>query len=85
MNRAKILTVRMPVELKERLELQAKYQGVSLNQLANYFINNELSQMEMIGQLEKRLSGESIQRLKKEVQSILDKISSRNVPEWNKI
>lgn len=85
MNRARILTIRMPVELKERLELQAKYQGVSLNQLTNYFINNELNQLEVMRHLEKRLSGRNIQRLKTDVQSILDKVSCRNVPEWDKI
>lgn len=85
MNRARILTIRMPVELKTRLELQARYQGVSLNQLTNYFINNELNQLEVMRHLEKRLSGRNIQRLKTDVQSILDKVSCRNIPEWDKI
>ncbi|MBD3344256.1 MAG: toxin-antitoxin system HicB family antitoxin [Chitinivibrionales bacterium] len=35
MNKSLTLTVRMPAELKKRLEREAKYQGVPLNQLTN--------------------------------------------------
>ena len=33
MNRTQVVTLRLPVELKRRLEREAKYQGVSLNQI----------------------------------------------------
>ncbi len=40
MNKSKVITLRVPFELKYRLENEAKHQGVYLNNLANYFFNN---------------------------------------------
>ena len=85
MNRTKVLSLRMPVNLKKRLEVQARSQGVSLNQLANYLINCELTQMETISKLEQRLSGKKIPILKKQVRNILKNIPGRNVPDWDRI
>lgn len=85
MNKSHILTLRMPVELKKRLENEAKYQGVSLNRLANYMLTVQLTQMETISALENRLAGKSVSRLKKKVHSILDKIPGRKVPVWDSL
>ncbi len=43
MSKTQIVTLRVPVELKVRLEYEAKHQGVSLNNLANYFLTTQLS------------------------------------------
>ena len=83
MNKTHVVTLRMPVELKRRLEREAKYQGVSLNQLTNYLLNLQLTQMEAISALESRLSQKSIRELKTKVSQILDKVPSRDVPEWD--
>lgn len=83
MNKTHVVTLRMPVELKRRLEREAKYQGVSLNQLTNYLLNLQLTQMEAISALESRLSQKSIRELKTKVSRILDKVPSRDVPEWD--
>ncbi len=48
MNKSLTLTLRMPAELKRRLEREAKYQGVSLNQLTNYMLTVQLTQLETI-------------------------------------
>jgi predicted DNA-binding protein len=48
MNRNQVLSLRMPSALKRRLEHQAKNQGISLNQMATYLINTELTQLETI-------------------------------------
>ncbi|CAN2042146.1 Toxin-antitoxin system, antitoxin component, HicB-like [Candidatus Magnetomoraceae bacterium gMMP-15] len=85
MNKSLTLTLRMPVALKRRLEREAKYQGVSLNQLTNYMITVQLTQLETISSLEKKLSGKSISHLKKKVGAILDKIPERKVPEWDSL
>ncbi|QTA80819.1 Putative toxin-antitoxin system, antitoxin component, HicB-like [Desulfonema limicola] len=85
MNKSLTLTLRMPVDLKKRLEREAKYQGVSLNQLTNYMITVQLTQLETVSALEKKLTGKSVPSLKKKVMSILDKIPERNVPVWDSL
>ena len=57
MNKSLTLTVRMPAELKKRLEREAKYQGVSLNQLTNYMLTIQLTQLETISAIENKYPG----------------------------
>jgi hypothetical protein len=83
MNKTQVVTLRMPIELKTRLEKEAKYQGVSLNQLTNYLLNLQVTQLEMISLLESRLSRQSISSLKRRVGRILDQIPERSVPNWD--
>lgn len=85
MNNTKVVTLRMPTELKKRLEREASYQGVSINQLANYLLNIQISQLEMMSSLEARLKRKSITGLKKRVSNILRKVPSRAVPEWDRV
>ena len=85
MNKNQTLTLRMPVELKKRLEREGKYQGVSLNQLTNYMVTVQLTQLETVSALEKKLVGKSIPELKNKVEAILDKIPARNVLEWDSL
>ncbi len=85
MNRTQVVTLRMPRELKSRLEREAKYQGVSMNQLTNYLLTIQLTQMETISALESRLCTKSIQELKPKVNHILEKVPDRGVPEWDRL
>jgi len=85
MNRSHVLTLRMPAELKQRLQREAKYQGISVNQLSNYLLTIQLTQMETISSLETKLSEKSIPYLKKKVLSILDKVPDRSVPAWDSL
>ena len=55
MNKTKVVTLRMPVDLKKKLELEAKNQGVSINQLSNYLLAVQLTQLETLYALESRL------------------------------
>jgi predicted DNA-binding protein len=85
MSNTQVLTVRIPLELKERLEQQAKFQGTSLNQLSNYLLTTQLTQLETLSFLEKKLARQHIHDLKKKVKIILKKIPDREVPEWDRI
>jgi len=78
-----VTTITMSAELQQRLERQAKYQGISINQLINYLINGQLTQLEMINSLEFKLSQKSLPELKAKVNGILDNIPSRDVPDWD--
>jgi len=85
MNKTQVVTLRMPMELKKRLEREARYQKISLNQLTNYLLTIQLTQMETISSLESRLSKKTIPELKAKVNTILDKVPSRDVPSWDYI
>ena len=85
MSDSKIVTLRMPKDLKRRLEREAKHQGVSINQLTNYLLNSQLTQLESVSVLEARLSEKSVSNLKRKAKKILSKVPSREVPDWDKI
>ena len=59
--------------------------GVSLNQLANYLVNSQLTHMESVSILESRIENKSSPTLKLKARRILDKVSDRNVPSWDSI
>ena len=85
MSKTNVITLRVPWELKKRLEKEAKIQGVSLNQLSNYLINEQLTQLELISSLESRLSKKSIEDLKIKVSNILNKTPKKETPGWDLI
>jgi len=85
MSKTNVLTLRVPWELKRRLEKEAKFQGVSLNQLSNYLLNEQLTQLELISSLESRLAEKSINDLKIKVSNILKKVPRKETPSWDAI
>ncbi len=86
MRKTQIITLRVPAELKGRLEYEARHQGVSLNNLANYFLSTQLSQIETLTVIESRISKKSIPDLKSKVKNILNAVPHKKaVPEWDAI
>jgi hypothetical protein len=85
MSDSQVVTLRLPKDLKRRLEREAKYQGISINQLTNYLLNSQLTQLESVSILESRLSNKSTTNLKKKVRRIISKVPSREVPHWDRI
>jgi len=84
MNKTQVVTLRVPADLKVRLAHEAKSQGVSINNLANYFITTQLSQIEALSVVESRISKKNISTLKSKVTEILDAVPEKNtVPEWD--
>ncbi len=84
MNKTQVVTLRVPVELKIRLEYEAKQQGVSLNNLANYFLTTQLSQIEAISTIEARISKKNISNLKSKVKKILASVPKKSsLPAWD--
>ncbi len=85
-NKTQVVTLRLPADLKSRLDLQAKLQGVSLNNLANYLLTSQISQLETLSVVEQRLRGKDIKTLKNNVAAILDKVPHKaEVPEWDRL
>ena len=86
MNKTQVVTLRVPVELKIRLAHEAKSQGVSLNNLANYFLTTQLSLIEAISVIDARISKKDISTLKSTVTKILNAIpQKKTVPEWDAV
>ncbi len=86
MSKTQVVTLRIPVELKARLENEAHIQGVSMNNLANYMLTTQISQIEVLSAIESRISRKSIFSLKTKVNKVLDSVQKNNdVPEWDKV
>ncbi len=84
--RTQVVTLRVPVALKSRLDIQAKAQGVSLNNLANYMLTTQLSELETLVKIEQRLTTKSLPSLKKRVSAILSRVPDKeDVPEWDRL
>jgi len=84
-SRSQVVTLRMPKALKQRLENEAAVQGVSMNQLTNYLLNIQLTQLETISALENRLEKKEINALRSRVMGILDRVPEQDVDEWDKM
>jgi len=81
-----VVTLRIPIDLKSRLENEAHLQGVSMNNLANYMLTTQISQIEVLSALEARVSKKDIPSLKTKVAKILEAVQvDENIPEWDKI
>ena len=86
MSKTQVVTLRIPVELKTRLENEAHLQGVSMNNLANYMLTTQISQIEVLSALEARMPKKDIPSLKAKVDKILESVKkSVDVPEWDAV
>ena len=86
MNKTQVVTLRIPADLKVRLENEAHLQGVSMNNLANYMLTTQISQIEVLSALEARISKKDIPSLKAKVTKVLDSVqNSTDIPEWDKL
>ena len=79
-----VLTLRLPFELKHKIEIMAKKQGVSINQLAMYAFTKEMMEMETSSFLSKYW----VKKSKKDVFADFDKgmgkIKKGKNPVWDK-
>ncbi len=81
-----VVTLRIPIELKSRLESEAHLQGVSMNNLANYMLTTQISQIEVLSALEARISRKDVSSLKTKVAKVLETVQvNTEVPEWDKV
>ena len=84
MTKASVMTVRMPNELKHRIEVVADEQGVSLNQLAMYMLTREVSSMEAGNRISQYWKGYSKSEIVSGFDEIMGKVKNRKVPDWDK-
>jgi len=85
MAKASVMTVRIPADLKRRIEIVAEEQGVSLNQLAMYMFTREVSSLEAGSTISKYWDGYKKSEILHDFDDVMDKVKSRKVPEWDRI
>ena len=85
MAKASVLTIRVPFDLKNRIEVAAKEQGVSINQLAMYMFAREVSSFEAGNLISEYWHGYEKDEIVKGFDSVMAKVKKRKVPNWDKI
>ncbi len=78
------LTIRVPEDLKQRLEKVATLQGVSVNQFALYAFTKEIADLEASSYFQSVLKGVDKKTMIKEMDRILASVPERTVPEWDR-
>jgi len=86
MSKTQVVTLRVPIELKQRLESEAHLQGVSMNNLANYLLTTQISLLEALSTIEARMANKSYIELKKRANKVLDAVQkNNNIPAWDQL
>ena len=83
--RTNTLTIRVPEDLKLRLEKVAMMQGVSMNQLALYAFTKEIAVLETSSHFRTVLRDVDKKAMVKEMDRILASVPERTVPEWDEL
>lgn len=84
-NRKNTLTIRVPEELKERIETIAAQQGVSINQFALYAFTKELGEIESGNRLRELRATIDKKQMFAKIDELLSTVPSRPVEEWDQL
>ncbi len=79
------LIIRIPNELKHKVELLAEEQGVSLNQFSLYAFTKEVVQMETQSYFLDYQKDKKRKEILSNYDEVMKKISKRKVPDWDKV
>ena len=83
---ASIMTLRIPKELKHKIEKAAVKQGVSINQLALYFFSKEIAEMDVNDTFSKFWKGRSREQIFADFDEIMASVpKKRTLPEWDRV
>lgn len=85
MAKKNVMTIRVPEELKERIENTALLQGVSINQFALYAFTKELSELENSKYFRVFLKNKRKEDIVKGFDEVIGKIKNRTVDDWDKL
>ncbi|EKR89670.1 ribbon-helix-helix protein, CopG family [Leptospira santarosai str. CBC379] len=84
--KASVLTIRIPSELKHKIEKVAEEQGVSINQLALYAFTKEIQDLETSQYFEKYYKGKTKKQIFSDFRNILSEINiNGKIPVWDKL
>ena len=77
------LTIRVPEDLKQRIEKVATLQGVSINQFALYAFTKEIADLEESSYFQNLLRGVDKKTLLQDMDEVLSSVPVRPVPDWD--
>ncbi len=80
-----LLTIRVPEDLKVRIERYSAMQGVSINQFAMYVFAKELGELESSRYFTDLLRNKNRQEVFAKFDAVMGKIKSRPVPPWDRM
>lgn len=83
--KASVITLRVPYELKHKIEKAADEQGISINQLALYAFTKELAELETSEFFRKYLKGQKKEKILNNFDNVMKKVKKRKVPEWDSV
>ncbi len=83
--KASILTLRVPNELKHKIEKMADKQGLSINQLALYAFTKEIQEMETYNYMANYWNKKSKKEIFNDFDEVISNVKKTKVPDWDKI
>ena len=84
-NKASVLTIRVPSELKHKIERVAEEQGVSINQLALYAFTKEIQEIETSEYFSQYRGKIPKSKILENFDAVINKVKSNDVPDWDKL
>ena len=81
--KSSVLTIRVPKELKHKIERVADEQGVSINQLALYAFTKEIKELETSSYFNSLLKSKSKKELFDDFDAVMKKVKASKVPKWD--
>lgn len=83
--KSSVLTIRVPRELKHKIERMADEQGVSINQLALYAFTKEIKEMESSSYFHSIYQGKTKKQVLDDFDSVMKKVKPSKAPGWDKM
>ncbi|NKB66735.1 MAG: toxin-antitoxin system HicB family antitoxin [Candidatus Latescibacteria bacterium] len=81
-----VLTIRVPKDLKDRLEKMAHRQGVSMNQFAIYAFTREISELEAAAFFQAQYKGKKPREIMADFDAVMDTVPKRKrQPAWDQL
>ena len=81
-----VLTIRVPKDLKDRIEKMAHHQGVSMNQFAIYAFTREISELESAAFFQSQYEGKKPKDIMAAFDAVMDKVPNRKSrPAWDQM
>ena len=84
MSRTNTITLRLPEELKRRIEKIAKKQGVSMNQFAMYALTKEAGELEANEWFREYLKSKRKEEIYANFNEALMAVQEKPVPDWDR-
>ena len=82
---ANVLTIRLPRDLKNRIQKVADEQGVSMNQFAIYAFTREICELETTSFFQAQYAGKTKKEIFDEFDAVIKKIPRKSPPAWDQI